>query len=46
MKRISMVVVPGPKPGIALLVHFYISYGILCTSLDASLHTPAVKESF
>ena len=24
MKQISMVVVPGPKPGIALLVHFYI----------------------
>lgn len=25
MKQISIVVVPGPKPGIALLVHFYIS---------------------
>lgn len=26
MKQISMVIVPGPKPGIALLVHFYILF--------------------
>ena len=26
MKQISMVIVPDPKPGIALLVHFYILF--------------------
>lgn len=40
MTQISVVVVP--KPDIALLVHFYISYGILFVSLDAPLHTLTV----
>lgn len=44
MKQISMVVVPGPKPGIALLVHFYILLqNFICKF--GCISSPTVKES-